>query len=374
MFNKLYPRNQIKHYLIIDVVSIIFLCYMVLSSDTAIGHMGNVLLLILFLASFYTCLWFRDWRLLVAMLLGYGTLTLFGIFIGESLLLFGFIFADLLGRARHKTHIGIGMFAIAIMFFLVIWLNKGSYFSLNHSILLPVMIVQILYPILIHIREKTKNLQGELDAANEQIEKYIQEEERHRIARDLHDTLGQTLTMIKLKSELTTRLIEKDPKLAKQELDDILATSRMALKQVRELVTDMKFVSLENEFTDASQLLETAGIKVIVEKKAKMPLLSSVEETMIALSVREAVTNIIRHSQAQQCNILIEKKKKFYQIVIKDDGIGLFNSTVGNGIQSIKERMKAIQGSANIDNITVGGTVVTLTLPINYKGKENHAS
>lgn len=107
---------------------------------------------------------------------------------------------------------------------------------------------------------KAKSLQKELSAANSQIERYIQEEERHRIARDLHDTLGQTLTMIKLKSELTIRLIEKDTTQAKQELNDILDTSRFALKQVRELVTDMKYISIESELNHLRELLRTAGI------------------------------------------------------------------------------------------------------------------
>lgn len=86
------------------------------------------------------------------------------------------------------------------------------------------------FPILIYIKEKAKSLQSELDAANKQI---VQQEERQRIARDLHDTLGQTLTMIKLKSELTTRLVDKDSSKAKEELKEILATTRIALKQVR---------------------------------------------------------------------------------------------------------------------------------------------
>ncbi|MEH7355825.1 sensor histidine kinase [Neobacillus drentensis] len=358
---KIYPIDQIKQYLMIDVISIVFLFYIVLSSGSDLGILGKLFLLLIFLVSFYSGIWYRDWRLLMAVLIGLLILALLSIYVGLSILIFGFIFADLIGRSKSKWHIGIGMVAIALMFILVLWKSTGHLFKLESTTLLPLMIIQIFFPLLIYIKEKAKSLQSELDEANKQI---VQQEERQRIARDLHDTLGQTLTMIKLKSELTTRLVDKDSSKAKEELKEILATTRIALKQVRELVSDMKFVSLESEIEHSKKLMHTAGIELDIVKKGDPLLLSSVEETMIALCIREAMTNIIKHSKAKRCTIQFEIIDQIYFIQIKDDGIGLVKVEGGNGIQSMKERMQALQGTAAVNNSPSGGTHVSIKLPV----------
>lgn len=374
MKNKIYPKEQIKHYLLIDAVSIIFLSYIVLSSESDLGILGRLCSLCIFFLSFYMALWYRDWRLLAAVITGTAILTLLGVFVGSSVLLFGFIFADLLGRAHSKWHIGLGIAAIALMFLLVPWKSQEAFFTLKYPLLLPIMILQMVFPVLIYIKEKNKSLRGELDAANQQIQHFIQQEERQRIARDLHDTLGHTLTMIKMKSELTDRLIDQDPRQAQKELKDILVTSRIALKQVRELVSDMKFISLESEWGHSRQLLQTAGMELFITAKGSLPLLSSVEETMLALSVREAVTNIVKHSKAKRCTVEQGVNSQVYYVKIMDDGVGLVKIEDGNGIQSMKERMQALQGSATVENRRDGGTAVVLKIPIRQDGKGRPAS
>ncbi|CAM5797946.1 MULTISPECIES: sensor histidine kinase [Brevibacillus] len=372
MIRKLYPREQIKNYLLLDVISVVFLFYYVLRSNSTLGLSGSFILLLAFLVSFYMGLWYRNLYLLAAVLTGFVTLALLGMYVGPNLLFYGFIFADLLGRSKSKWHIGVGIAAIALMFMAVFWKRTGNLLDEN-SILLPFMIIQMFFPIVIYIKEKAKTLQGELDAANKQLGKFIQQEERQRIARDLHDTLGQTLTMIKLKSELATKWIDKDPSQAKEELKDILATSRIALKQVRELVSDMKFTSLANEIEHSRELLHTAGIEFEVVEKGKPPLLSSVEETMVALSIREAMTNIVKHSRAKRCTLQLETMDNHYWVTITDDGVGLVNQKSGNGIQSMNERMQALHGTFIVTDSPTGGTVVSMKLPLRRQGKEDPA-
>ena len=356
----LYPREHIQ-YLMIDVISVVYLFYNVLRSESELVLSGKLFLLLIFLVSFYIGLWYRDWRLLAAVLIGFITLTFLGIYVDPYILIFGFIFADLIGRSNSKCQIGIGIAAIALMFFFVMWKSTGHLFKLDSAISLPVMIIQLIFPILVYIKEKSKRLQDELDAANKLI---VKQEERQRIARDLHDTLGHTLTMIKLKSELTVRLVDKDTSQAKEELKDILDTTRIALKQVRELVSDMKFISLESEIEHSKNLLNTAEIKLDIVKKGAPFLLSSVEETMVALCVRESITNIIKHSKAKRCTIQLEITEQSYFIYIMDDGIGLDNAESGNGIQSMKERMQTLHGTASVNHLSSGGTQVTLKLPV----------
>lgn len=182
-----------------------------------------------------------------------------------------------------------------------------------------------------------------------------QQEERQRIARDLHDTLGQTLTMIKLKTELTSRLIDKNSMEAKRELNDILTMTRKALSQVREAVSELKFISLEHELAHALPLLGAIGISLDVEKKGELPLLPSVVQTMVALSIREALTNVIKHSKASQCTLKVEPSGNVLTIQIIDNGMGLKEGGNGNGIQSIKERLSVVQGTAKVTNSSSGG-------------------
>lgn len=371
MFYKLYPRDQIKSYLLIDVVLTVFLCYQVFRSDTALGLWGSLLLLLLFLVSFYIALWRRDGWLLAAVLTGLFAIGVLAVYTGPTTLMFGIIFADLLGRSKSKVHIAIGSGAIALSFLLVFVFRKDPLLETSNAIYLPIMIIQSVYPIVIYIKEKAKSLQGELDEANEQIAKYIQQEERQRIARDLHDTLGQTLMMIKMKSELATKWVDKDSVQAKRELSEILDTTRTALKQVRELVSDMKFISLASELEHSAKLLHTAGISLSIENPEKLPLLSSVEETMLALCVREAMTNIIKHSRAKRCTIRLETKDHAFGIQIADDGVGLAGNGDGNGIPSIMERMKTLGGSFAIAPSPEGGTRVSLNLPLRRHEKED---
>ncbi|MFJ7736274.1 sensor histidine kinase [Lysinibacillus sp. NPDC097287] len=327
----------------------------------------KIIILSLFLMAFYFSLWYRDWRLHLATLTGLSLITILGIFIDSNMLVFGLMFADFIGRAQVKWHIASVMLAIAIMFIFVLWVETGELFKIEEPIIIPTMMIQVVFPLLIYFVEKTKSLKVELAAVNTQL---VQQDERQRIARDLHDTIGHTLTMIKIKTELTTKLMDRDPNRAKDELDEILSTTRTALKQVREIVSDMNFISLESELLHCKNLLQTANISFKLNNKRTNTLLASVEETMLALCLREATTNLIKHSQAKTCIVEINCIDHLYYLKISDDGIGLENQGLGNGISSMKERMNALQGTASIDNTATGGTIVTLKLPILHSRKE----
>jgi len=339
---------------------------MVLWSDSALPFPAKIAVLGLYLGAFYIALWYQDWKMLLASLVGFVVISILGIYEDIFMLIFGFTFADLLGRAKSKWHIACGMLGIAVMFLVVIRMTTDSLLPIESQVLAPMMIIQLVFPVLIYYVEKSKNLQSELADVNTQL---VQQEERQRIARDLHDTIGHTLTMIKVKTELTTKLIDRDPSSVKQELNDILATTRKALKQVRELVSDMNFVSLHTELLHCQQLLQSANITTTINNYCPKIVLSSVEETMLALCVREATTNMLKHSKAKNCQITIQCQNGQYRLIIKDDGIGIQQKGLGNGINSMKERMYALQGDAMFEGNTPTGTRVLFSIPI-QDGKE----
>lgn len=339
---------------------------MVLWSDSNVPLAAKIAILGLYLGAFYIALWHQDWKLLFASLVGFVLISILGIYEDIFMLIFGFTFADLLGRAKSKWHIASGMLGIAAMFLVVMRMTTDSLLPVESQVLAPMMIIQLVFPVLIYFVEKSKNLQSELADINTQL---VQQEERQRIARDLHDTIGHTLTMIKVKTELTTKLIDRDPTSVKQELYDILATTRTALKQVRELVSDMNFASLHTELLHCQQLLQSANITTTINNQCPKMVLSSVEETMLALCVREATTNMLKHSQAQNCQITIQCQNGQYSLAIIDDGIGFQHKGLGNGIHSMKERMQVLQGDTIIESNTPAGTCVTFNIPI-QDGKE----
>lgn len=369
MLKKIYPAEQIEKYLLIDVFAIMFLVYRVLFETDAIHPGAKLAFLALFLIAFYFALWHRDWRLLAASFAGCLLLTVLGVYAGNWVLLYGFIFADLLGRADRKPIMAAGMAGIAAMFALFSWIEMGSPLAFASTVGLPFMFAQLALTIAVYSREKAKKLKEKLAVANARLERYIQEEERKRIARDLHDMLGQTLTMIKLKSELTLRLVERNPDKAKHELHDILNNSRYALKQVRELVSDMTFISLKKEMEQSGEILRKAGIACVLKDGEAMPPLSNVAETMLALSVREAVTNILKHSGAAQCTIMPYMDEERYCIQVSDNGNGNLKHGEGNGLQSIKERMDMLQGEVGMTAAPGIGTTIALKVPLSSNGK-----
>src|SRR5690625_622537 len=120
----------------------------------------------------------------------------------------------------------------------------------------------ILLPVITYKRNKHEELEGLLEDANKKIANLLVMEERQRIARDLHDTLGQKLSLIGLKSDLAGKLVDGKPASAKLEIDDIHKTARTALKEVREMVSNMRSIKLEDELIRVKQMLNAAQIKV----------------------------------------------------------------------------------------------------------------
>lgn len=371
MFRKIYPPDQIQNYLLIDLWVMILFLYNVLFKSETDSVLLKLFLAGLFLVAYFFGLWLRDLRVLIPVIVGFSVIAFAAHLINYPILLFGIIFCDFLGRAERKIYIPVGIASIFIIFLLFISFKGGIVFIRAHPFLLPIMILELIYPVAIHIREKTKKLEEELAKANELVEKLIQEEERNRIARDLHDTLGQTLTMIKLKSELAERFIEVQPERAKKELHDIVRTSRLAIQQVREAVYGMTYVPLKEEIQDAKELLSSAAITGSVEYSDAVPDLSAKVETMIALSIREAITNVIRHSRAKTCLIRLDYHEGLLKVTIQDDGIGFSeNVKVGTGIQSIKERIQNIQGHVLIESEKEKGTRVYMEIPLSKEGEE----
>lgn len=200
---------------------------------------------------------------------------------------------------------------------------------------------------------------AKLRLAHEEIEHLAKVAERERIARDLHDVLGHTLAVIILKSELAGKLIDLDPARAKAEIRDVEQTSRDALAEVRGTIRGYRARTLEEELKQAKATLEIAGIAVKSETAAVG--LTPAQESVVALIMREAVTNVVRHAQARNCFLRLAPMNGNYRFEIQDDGRG-GSHIEGNGLRGMRERVEALGGTLQRD--TSSGTRLTIEFPL----------
>lgn len=196
--------------------------------------------------------------------------------------------------------------------------------------------------------------------SQEEIRRLAATAERERIARDLHDLLGHTLTLVTVKAELAARLAERDIAEAAREIRELEKISRDALKQVREAVGGYRNGGLVGESVNARVALNTANVAFSMEG-ADCPL-PSTHENLLAMVLREAVTNVVRHSGAQRCEVRISVEGGVARLMVKDDGRG-GRLREGNGISGMRERLAALDGTLEIESAR-GGTRLLALLPL----------
>jgi two-component system sensor histidine kinase DesK len=202
--------------------------------------------------------------------------------------------------------------------------------------------------------------QAALRLSQEEVSRLAALAERERIGRDLHDLLGHTLSVIAIKSELAARLADRDPAAAKVEIEDVERIAREALGQVRGAVAGMRAVGLKAELANAR--LALAAVEVDFEYvSADQPLHSEIE-TVLALALRESVTNIIRHARARRVSARFVVEGERVVLVVRDDGRGGARLD-GNGLTGMRERVEALGGALSVVSLAGQGTELELRLP-----------
>ena len=182
-------------------------------------------------------------------------------------------------------------------------------------------------------------------------------EERERVARDVHDVLGHSLTVVTVKAELAERLVDLDPERAKEELAEIQALSRQALAEIRATVGGLRVARLGDELAAARTALAGAGIEAHVPEDPGV--VDPRHRTVLAWVLREATTNVVRHSDADTCWVELATNR----LTVRDDGRGLGGRPEGNGIRGLRERVGAAGGRLSLETGPEGhGTVLEVTL------------
>ena len=205
----------------------------------------------------------------------------------------------------------------------------------------------------------------QLQQANQEIERLAQSAERERIARDLHDLLGHTLTVIVIKSDLANRVFEKDPAMAQREIVEVEQTARKALAEVREAVVGYRTEGFAAEVAQARRALTAAGVQLTTNIEPEV--LARPQVSTVCLALREGVTNVVRHAGATACHLELKREGKRVMLLLEDNGSGTLR-TEGSGVRGMRERLTAIGGNVSVEQPRNGGTALLLQLPFEASG------
>ncbi|HDR7763295.1 sensor histidine kinase [Bacillus paranthracis] len=289
---------------------------------------------------------------------------LFALFYNPFMIFFGFFTASAMGFAPSKKVFRILLCLLVVMLGVFVFINMNQLTPTSLVNIVPMFILMLLTPFGMRNFNQKKMLRNQLNEANEQIKDLVKREERQRIARDLHDTLGHTLSLITLKSQLVEKLIVKNPERASAEAKEITQTSRTALKQLRELISDMRMITVEEELEQIKAILQAANVELEIKQETSASSLSPIEQNILGMCLREAVTNVVKHSKATRCIVSVRELQGELILTVEDNGIGLADQNHdGNGIRGMKERIALIDGFVELGTINPG-TLLTVKVPV----------
>ena len=196
------------------------------------------------------------------------------------------------------------------------------------------------------IRQERK-MEEALAEQNRTINILSAENERNRIGRDLHDTLGHTFAMMSLKTELALKQMDKEQyDAARKNLEELNQISRDSMYEVREIVNKLKYRTVAEELLELERLFDLSDIVLAVDSSLDLDSLSPVSQSTLSMVLRELSNNVIKHSQADSCQIRLSRH---YGIVLEfeDDGCG-FKDVTGQELHSIRERLSLVDGDLEI--------------------------
>lgn len=237
------------------------------------------------------------------------------------------------------------------------WLLPLSY-AIAYSAMAVVISTLVLGGVLVGRARLRRN--AELRLTQDEVARLAAMAERERIGRDLHDLLGHTLSLVAIKSELAGRLVDRDPDAAKRQIGEVETVARQALAQVREAVVGIRATGLQAELAATRLALLSADVRL--DQRVAPVHLSAPLESALAMAVREATTNVLRHASASRVEVELVMDAGELRLQISDDGKGGI-ARQGNGLMGMRERLHSLGGRLEIDSPPGGGTRLLLTLP-----------
>ena len=187
-----------------------------------------------------------------------------------------------------------------------------------------------------HKSREHKAIEKELDILSE----------RERIARDVHDVLGHSLTIVNLKAELAAKLVETNAPAAQEQMRQVAQLSRQALAEVHSTVTRLRVPDLEGEVLASSRALETAGIQADLPDATTAANIAGMNSSLFSWALRETVTNIVRHSHATYATVRLNPTG----LEVIDNGIGIGDAPCKSGLTGLRTRIEDAGGTLTLGN------------------------
>ena len=219
----------------------------------------------------------------------------------------------------------------------------------------------------LHRIQTTERIKEEKVKQNAQLNLFLAENERNRIGRDLHDSLGHTFAMLSVKAELAQQFLQMEAyDKAAKELQEVQEISKKSMADVRRIINDLKNRTLDEELVTIRAMLEMSGVQVEIDNQLNVASIPPSQQSTISMILLEAATNIIKHAKAKKSNFSLVKKNEKLILDIQDDGCG-FQKLTGRELHSIRERLSALSGRLEILS-SQDPTWIRIELP--YGGKE----
>ena len=219
----------------------------------------------------------------------------------------------------------------------------------------------------LHRIQTAEQIKEEKVKQNAQLNLFLAEDERNRIGRDLHDSLGHTFAMLSVKAELAQQFLQMEAyDKAAKELQEVQEISKKSMADVRRIINDLKNRTLDEELVTIRAMLEMSGVQVEMDNQLNVASVPPSQQSTISMILLEAATNIIKHAKAKKSNFSLVKKNEKLVLDIQDDGCG-FQKLTGLELHSIRERLSALSGKLEILS-SQDPTWIRIELP--YGGKE----
>lgn len=318
---------------------------------------------IAFLPIYFRCWWLSGRDLLppVALIALIGMLTIPFNWGANVFIIYACAFAGLMPKSRD--------YMVCVALILVIFITQCRLLGFPPIVDAVTVIVATIVAASNHAEHQLRRRNAVLRRSQDEVERLARLAERERIARDLHDLLGHTLSVVALKSDLARRLCDVDPQRARNEIAEVESVAREALAQVRGAVAGIRAAGLRTEIARVRLMLEAADLEFEVEISDE-PLPVAVE-TALAFALREACTNIVRHARARRVQVSLTVGANA-RLRIRDDGRGGASDRAGsNGLRGMRERIEQLSGVLSVDSKAGRGTDLLIEVPVDEQPRSD---